>query len=372
MRALIASDNQPVASRLRLGIIAAGVDCPIGNVVSLGRVIDTIEAADTIPDLIFVMLSPDADAAITALEQLRVRTKARLCAVGAASDPQVILRVVHAGPTDYLDEDGDFEEQVQSLLNRLQVQERADGDRGVVLSVVSPGGGSGCTTLAANLSVALAARHERCALCDFDLRTGDIASMFNLKATHSIIDVCTNMRALDDEMFDRALLKHDSGVHVLAAPQRYSEVQQVTPEGAQEVIRIAARTYPFVVVDLEDFFHREQYQVLLESDRILIAFRLEFAALRNIRRTLEYLVDNGIDAEKIDLVVNQHGRPREILLQQAEKALGRKVSFVIPDEPKVVIPAADRGVPAVLDVRRSRFARAIRQMADGVPTPVTV
>lgn len=366
MRALITSDNQPVATRLRQALLSNGVDCPLAGVVSLERVHDTLAAAATPPDLIFVLLSPDPDAAITILEKLRLRTRARLCAVGAAQDPHEILRVVHTGPADYLDENGNLEEQVKALLNRLQAQDRAEGDRGVVLSLVSPCGGSGCTTLAANLAVALAEQHDRCALCDFDLRTGDIVSMFNLKPSHSITDVCSNVRALDDELFDRALLKHDSGVHVMAAPQRYSEVQQVTPEAAQEVIRIASQNYPFVVADLEDFFHREQFQVLLQSDRVLIAFRLEFTALRNIRRTLEYLLENGIDRQKIDLVVNQFGRPREISLQQAEKALGRKVNFVIPDDPKVVIPAADRGVPAVQDVRRSRFARAIRQIADEI------
>jgi pilus assembly protein CpaE len=372
MRALITSDNQPVATRLRQALLSNGVDCPLANVVSLERVHDTLAAAAVPHDLIFVVLSPDADAAITTLEQLRVRSRARLCAVGAARDPREILRVVHTGPTDYLDENGDLGEQVGSLLNRLLALDRAEGDRGVVLSVVSPCGGSGCTTLAANLAVALAEQHDCCALCDFDLRTGDIVSMFNLKPSHSIIEVCSNLRALDDELFDRALLKHDSGVHVLAAPQRYSEVQQVTPEAAQEVVRIASQAYPYVVADLEDFFHREQYQVLLGSDRVLIAFRLEFTALRNIRRTLEYLLENGVDRRKIDLVVNQFGRPREISLQQAEKALGRKVNFLIPDDPKVVIPAADRGVPAVLDVRRSRFARAVRQMAEEITVPAAV
>lgn len=373
MRALIASDNQPVASQLRLGLLSKGVDCPLASVVSLERIIETAAAPSTPPpDLIFVVLSPDPDAGIQILEQLRLRTRARLCAVGAARDPREILRVVHTGPADYLDENEDFEEQVSSLLDRLQAQERSEGERGMVLSMVSPCGGSGCTTLAANLAVALAAENESCALCDFDLRTGDIVSMFNLKPTHSIIDLCSNMRALDDEIFDRALLKHESGVHVLAAPQRYSEVQQVTPENAQEVIRIASRNYPFVVVDLEDFFHREQFQVLLDSDRVLVAFRLEFTALRNIRRTLEYLVDNGVDSGRVDLVVNQHGRPGELSLPQAEKALGTKVRFVVPEDAKVVITAADRGVPAVLDVRRSRFARAIRRVAEGLRTPAMV
>lgn len=372
MRALIASDNQPVATRLRQGLLTRGVDCPLASVVSVERAQEIITASPTSHQLVFVVLSPDADSAIRMLEQLRFRTNARLCAVGAARDPQEILRVVHTGPTDYLDENEDLGKQVEGLLGRLQVQERSERERGVVLSVVSPCGGTGCTTLAANLAVALADQKKRCVLCDFDLRTGDIVSMFNLKPTHSIIDLCTNMRTLDDEMFDRALLKHESGVHVLAAPQRYSEVQQVTPEHAQEIIRIASRTYPYTVIDLEDFFHREQFQVLLDSDRVLVVFRVEFAALRNIRRTLEYLMDNGVASDRIDLVLNQHGRPGELSLQQAEKALGLKVSFVVPDDPKVVITAADRGVPVLLDQRRSRFARAVRRAAEGIQAPATV
>ena len=61
------------------------------------------------------------------LEQLKKSIAGKLVAVGAADDPQLILRVVHAGPDDYLNEDGDLEGDVDALLNRLRSDRHALG-----------------------------------------------------------------------------------------------------------------------------------------------------------------------------------------------------------------------------------------------------
>jgi pilus assembly protein CpaE len=163
-------------------------------------------------------------------------------------------------------------------------------------------------------------------------------------------------------MFRESLCDCGHGVHLLAAPQTLDDVQQVTTDGVEQVMEFARGSFDFVVVDLEDFFHREQFRVLQLSDAILFTFRLNFNGLRNTRRTLEFLRRAGIDDQKVHLVANQAGRAKELSAAQAEDALQREIGYFIPDDPKTQNHALNSGVPAVIDNPRSKLAKAIKQL----------
>ena len=59
---------------------------------------------------------------------------------------------------------------------------------------------------------------------------------------------------LDHVMFERSLVRHTSGVSLLAAPRTYRDVSFVTPEGAQRVLTLARKAFPYVVADLDHTF----------------------------------------------------------------------------------------------------------------------
>src|SRR5690606_38635171 len=110
-----------------------------------------------------------------------------------------------------------------------------------------------------------------------------------------------------------------------AAPTSLADVQPMSSEVAEQIVRLLKGSFPYIVVDLEDFFHAEQIQLLRASSTVCFVLRLDFTALRNTRRTLEYLDREGIDLNRVQIVVNQYGRPKEIAVSQAEKVLDRKL-----------------------------------------------
>jgi pilus assembly protein CpaE len=300
------------------------------------------------------------------LQQLRQDTNAGIVAVGAASDARQVLRIVRMGAYDFIDAAGDLERELAELLKRFCAIEDRPQEQGKVISVISPSGGSGCSFLASNLATTLAKAHGRCALCDMDLRRGDLVSYLNLKPRHTINDLCRNLNRLDQGMFQQSLLAHESGVHLLAAPDSFTDVQQITPAAAERIVKLAKGSFPFVVVDQEDFFHREQFQILQMSDVILLVLRLDFTSLRNARRTIDYLKGEGIDPDKIKIVVNRYGRPKELPVGEAEEALGVKFAHFIPDDPKTAGMSLNRGVPAVQYAPKAKLTYAIAEIAKAV------
>ncbi len=93
-------------------------------------------------------------------------------------------------------------------------------------------------------------------------------------------------------------------------------------------------------------------------------FRLDFTSLRSTKRILDYLEQAGIDAARVRLVINRYGQAKELPLSQAEEALGRKIVFLIPDDPKTINAANNAGEPAVFRTPSAKVAQSIVQLGE--------
>jgi pilus assembly protein CpaE len=164
-------------------------------------------------------------------------------------------------------------------------------------------------------------------------------------------------------MFERSLVRHASGVHLLAPPRVYADIEYVTPEGVCQALDLAQSVFPYVVVDLDHSFHAVQLQVLRQADVILLVLRLDFASLRNVRRCCEHLEHIGIAKERVHLVVNRYRQPKEVSVSEAEKALGVKFFHFVPDDPWTVNRANNNGVPVVLEAPSAKVSKSVTQLA---------
>jgi pilus assembly protein CpaE len=132
------------------------------------------------------------------------------------------------------------------------------------------------------------------------------------------------------------------------------------------VLALARSVFPYVVVDLDHSFRDDQTKVLHQADIILVVLRLEFASLRNTRRTLDHLEQMGIPRDRLRLVVNRYGQPKEVPAAKAEEALGVKIFHFVPDDPKTVNRANNNGVPMVLEAPSAKVSRSLTRLATSV------
>ena len=361
MRVIVVSDHEPTTARVRQLLLREGQDCPPSNAFSLDRALGH-SLGGTDPDLLIVVLSPDPERVLACLGTLRLLTQARLAVVGPSQDPQLILQALRAGASDYVDE-MELETELLGALDRLESEAHPQRTTGQTVAILGPSGGTGSTTLAANLSLVLAKQHQRVLTIDLKLAGGDLATLLNLKPTHTLAELCQNAARMDRVMLDRSLVVHDSGVHLLAPPRSFMDIDYVTAEGVRQALALARSQFPYVIVDLDHSFRQEQLQVLHQADVILVVFRLDFASLCNCRRTLESFEHLGIHQDRLRLVVNRYGQPQEVPTAKAEEALGTKIAHFLPDDPKAVNRSINNGIPAVLECPSARFSKSVVQLA---------
>ncbi len=328
------------------------------------------------PEVLLVALSGNPEHGLEAIRRLRQAAGCCILAVGHTAEPKLILRALNSGADHFLDE-ADLDTGLDAVVPRLRARQDATPPAGRLLAVLGVSGGSGASTLAVNLAAALARDHGKAALVDLKPGRGDLAALLDLKPAFHLADLCQSLARLDQAMFARALVPHGCGVSLLASPQVYGDARLVRPEAVAEVLALARRTFPHVVADLEDCFHEEQVVALRQAAAVLLVSRLDFTSLRNLRRVLEHIEERGIPRERVQIAVNRHGQPGELAAEDAEEAIGDKLSYFIPDDPRTVNGANNTGVPAVLKAPSARVSVALAQMARdlldrrNVPSAVT-
>jgi pilus assembly protein CpaE len=363
---LIQNVSQPLGLQLR-EMLQARLHCPEPKLIAFDQAAELL-ARDRVSMLV-VVLSPSPDLALKLLRKIRHQANGPVLAVGLASDSKLILRALHEGADHYLDET-DLEAQLESVLRRLQIKEDAARQpAGRVIGLLGASGGSGASTLAVNLAGVLARDQGRCALIDLKPGIGDLAALLDVKPTHNLADLCHNVGRMDRAMFESALVPHGCGVHLLAPPLMYEDIRHVTAQGVNKTLHLARDTFRYTVVDLEDCYHEEQLVVLRQADFILLVLRLDFTSLRSTKRILANLEQAGIGNGRVRLVINRYGQAKELPLSEAEEALGHKIAFMVPDDPKSINAANNAGEPVVFRTPSAKVAQSIVQMANALVHP---
>ena len=364
MQFFIASDNPIVNTRLQEILGGQGHDCAVSGLTPTSQT--TSRLAETNAEVLVVVLTPKPEPASALLHGHRCPSVKRILAVGPVGEPKLRLAALQEGADNYLEE-ADLTLEFEAILRRLASRPApAKNENGLVISLLAPSGGSGSSTLAVNLATALAKTHKSCLLFDLNLGAGDVAALLDLRPAHTLADLCRNSTRMDQAIFERSLVRHSSGVSLLSPSRSFADIGQVTAQGVNDALTLARTLFPYVVCDLDDSFHSEQTQTLRKSDVILLVLRLDFTSLRNTQRTLEHLAQLQIHRDRVRIVVNRYGQPKELPASKAEEVLGTKIAHYIPDDPKTINRANNNGVPAILEVPSAKVSKSVLQLAASI------
>jgi pilus assembly protein CpaE len=238
---------------------------------------------------------------------------------------------------------------------------------GKIIMFYSPKGGTGCTTLAVNLAVALKNDETQVVIVDANLQFGDVAIFLNEQGKNTIIDLAPRAEELDPEIVENVMIKHAlSGVQILASPSRPEHGEKVSPDQFTKVLRYLRQMYAYVVVDTSSYLNDITLSVLDVADVIALVTTQDIPSIKNDRLFLDLLTTMGIPVEKIAFVMNKYDKRIAITPEKIGENLKQEVLAVIPLDERTVIPAVNRGVPFMIDNKTQPAARGIYTLAEAM------
>jgi pilus assembly protein CpaE len=235
-------------------------------------------------------------------------------------------------------------------------------DDGAVICVLGPKGGIGKTVTCSNMAVALAQRGQRVVLIDLDLQFGDVALALGVRPENTLYDLAMSGGALDAEKIDAYLIRHSSGLRVLAAPLRPDQSSSVTVEFLADVTTALREEFDFVIIDTPPAFTPEVIGSIDASTYVCMVGMLDALSLKNTRLGLETLELMGYPADRIRIVLNRANTSVGITGTDVVGVLGRSPDVLVPSH-RDVARSVNAGEPIVLVQSRSEAARAFDALA---------
>ena len=239
---------------------------------------------------------------------------------------------------------------------------------GRIITVFSPKGGTGKTSIATNLATSFA-KHQgrRTLLLDLDLQFGDAAIMLGLEPEKTIYDLVVAPGELDSEKLAGYTTRHTCGLEILPAPLRPEDAELVTEAKLARLLEVARDSYDVIVVDTSPFFHGPMLATLDRTDELLMLCGLDVPTLKNVRLSLQTLELLSYPASRIRFVLNRANSKVGMSKKEVEGALDVRIAFEVPSDRAVPI-AVNRGNPAVLGDPGAEFSVALRKVAKALVT----
>jgi pilus assembly protein CpaE len=232
-----------------------------------------------------------------------------------------------------------------------------------VISVFSPKGGVGKTTLSVNLALALTAKGaRRVCLVDLDLAFGDVAITMQLFPTHSIEQAIGSEDSMDVEMLDSLLTRHQDSLMVLAAPPHPDTRERVSPRLVSRIIRTLRETFDYVVIDMAPSFDEQVLTALDETDEVVLVATLDVPTLKNVKVAVETFDALHIAKDNRHLVLNRADDEVGINADKVEGILGMSVATQLLSSVDIAA-ATNAGSPIVVSDPEHQLSIAIRELA---------
>lgn len=288
------------------------------------------------------------------------------------SESALLIESLRAGVRDFLRRPvstTEFRTLLESLSEPVRsVSPGSFGTFGKVVSFISNKGGVGKSTMAVNTAVGLAMRHPgRVLLIDASLQMGVAAALLNLRPPATLAEIAAERDRLDETLLRQLAIVHDSGLHMLAAPNDAIAAMDVDDTLLARIITLARRSYDFVVIDTFPMFDRVVVAALDLSDRAFVVVENVVPTLLGAVSLLDVLNRIGFPEERQSIIVNRQQRiAGGLSLPDVAQRFGRPIDFVLPFE-KRVMAAANSGEPiAQLNSRLSGFCRVLQQVVKSI------
>lgn len=397
IRVLIVDDIAETRENVRK-LLQFETDIEVAGAAGSGR--EGVQLAHELnPDVVLMDINmPDMDG-ITATEEIRKKTPyIQIVILSVQGDQNYMRRAMLAGARDFLTKPPMGDELISAIrrAGEMAQAERAKSAsqqasvaaaagsptsmggfapaaKGKIVTVYSPKGGTGCTTVAVNLAIALNNEDTRAVLVDANLQFGDVAIFVNEQGKNTVLELAPRVDELDVELVEEILIKHGaSGLRVLPAPQRPEMADQITSDQFFKILQFLQRMYAYVVVDTSSLLSDVTLTAVDASDLIVLITTQEIPSIKNARLVLDLLQSMGIGKDRVVFSMNRYDKRIAITPERISDNLKQEVAAVIPLDEKIAITAVNRGIPFMLDNKAQPIGKGILSLAEAVRARLTV
>jgi len=271
------------------------------------------------------------------------RTASTPClAFSSDPDPKRIASCLSAGFNEYFIKSAQNISKIFSALEQFlpiespirEEEKKKKIPHGKMIVFLSAKGGTGISSLCANLAATLARLEKGASIvtADLVLPLGSIASIVGYNGAVNLYTLTT----ADTQTLEPQALKQKLpqilpwGFHVLAAPPDPEAANQIRAERIGPLIEALRETFDYVFVDLGRSLSRISLPILEQADVILLVVTPDSSTTLLTRIVLEFLIKKGIPTKRILPIINRPVGLEGLPKARVDEEIGLASIYTIP------------------------------------------
>ena len=289
------------------------------------------------------MIGPGAspDAVLTLAARLDIQSPGISVVLITEASQQMWQAAMRSGIRDLLPPSANVPE-IRDALERASVA--ANGRRrvlrpateterytGRVITIASPKGGVGKTTVSTNLAIGLtAAAPQSTVLVDLDVQFGDVASALSLVPEYTLPDVVRGPASEDTMVLKTFLTQHPSGLYAVCGAESPAAGDTVRGEDVTRLLALLAREFRYVVVDTAPGLSEQTLAALDRATDVVMLTSMDVPGVRGLRKELDVLRELCMIPAGRHVVMNFADPKGGLSVRDVETTIGTGVDVVLP------------------------------------------
>jgi pilus assembly protein CpaE len=267
--------------------------------------------------------------------------KARLVALSSDPSPARREACLRAGVDEYLVKSSQAIPALEQILAQVfetetpaEAPDQAPGKSGLLIVFLSAKGGTGTSSLCANLAMNIQQNQPeaRVVVADLVLPIGSIGSIVGQEGTVNLVTV-TDLPAgqTNAEYFHNNLPRPEHWQYqVLTGSPDPQHGNSIKGERINQIVDRLCSAYDFVVLDFGRSLSRISLPLIQKADLIVLIVSTDQSTVKLTRTVHEYLKTQGVTSQKIYAILNRAVGLEGVTKAQAEEIISLPIKTTMP------------------------------------------
>lgn len=258
--------------------------------------------------------------------------------LSSKSDPDEMRACLEAGCAEYYVKSGmvmmTFVDSIPKLLLE-GARLRKKGDKGSLLVFLSAKGGTGTSSLCANIGMNMAGNQPQSlvSVADLVLPMGSVASIVGAdEDAFNLVEVSdrSEEEITADYLKENLLVTPQWLFHLLPGAPSPEASLNLHAGHISNIISSLRSAYDYVLVDLGRSLSRISLPLIQEADLLVLILSTDLSTVNHTQKLWHYLQAQGVTSDRVYSILNRAVGLEGLTKPEAEKILGLEINLMIP------------------------------------------